>query len=250
MADQIPVSALIADFRLMLQEHWAYGAQTKRGQVDCSGAFVWAYEQHGHSLYHGSNRMARVEIEALIPIAGAKIVPGMAAFKLRAPGAKGYALPGDYKPGGSHYNGDLNDYYHVGLVDTDTATVLNAQGVATGFVASPITQNWSHVAYLKQVSYDQKEEEPMTTMEIYAQNGKAVNLRQSPSTTAARVSQLPVGTQVSVMNLGDGWAQVTTGALTGWVMRDYLRETTPSLEARVAALEARVTALEEEEGNA
>lgn len=240
----MPVSALIADFQTMLREKWAYGAQTKRGQVDCSGAFLWAYQQHGLSVYHGSNRIARVEVEALIPIAEATPEPGMAAFKRRAPGDKGYALPAAYQPGGAHHNGDLGDYYHIGLVDTDTSRVLNAQSAATGFVASPITQNWTHVARLRQVDYGPKEAIPLTTMEIYAQNGKAVNLRKSPSTSAARVTQLPVGTRAEMLGEKGGWARVSAAGQEGYVMREYLREPVPTLEERLARLEARVAALE------
>ena len=244
IASRIPASALIADFQTMLAERWAYGAATKRGQVDCSGAFVWAYQQHGHSVYHGSNRMARVEVEALIPMAEATPEPGMAAFKRRAPGDRGYALPASYQPGGAHHNGDLGDYYHVGLVDADTSRVLNAQSSSTGFVASPISQNWTHVARLRQVDYGPKEEIPLTTMEIFAENGKAVNLRQSPSAAAARVAQLPVGTRVEVRGEAGDWAQVTAGTRQGYVMRAYLRDPVPTAEERLTRLEERVAALE------
>ena len=58
--------------------------------------------------------MARVEVKELLPISQAK--PGMIAFKKREPGEEGYNLPDDYLLGGSHYNGDLADYHHVGLV--------------------------------------------------------------------------------------------------------------------------------------
>lgn len=150
----IPVADLIADFQLMLREHWKYTAGgASYGDVDCSGAFVWAYRQHGHSIYHGSNRMARYEVQRLIPISEATVVPGMAAFKFYPPSSSKYSLPSDYRVGGNYYNGDLNDYYHVGLVDTDTSRVLNAQSTSTGFVSSAITQNWPYVAYLTQVDY-------------------------------------------------------------------------------------------------
>ena len=226
----------------MLRERWRYGASTQTGQVDCSGAFVWAYRQHGRDLYHGSNRMAREEVDALIPIGEATVVPGMAAFKRRDPDKTGYSLPVSYKPGGAHFNGDLGDYYHVGLIDEDTSRVLNAQSAATGFVASPIEQNWSHVAYLRQVDYGPKEEIPMTTLTIRADNGKSVNLRKSPSTNAARLAQLPVGTAVGLIAEEGDWAQVNASGKVGYVMKAYLSGDT--LEERLTRLEARVTALE------
>ena len=158
--EKITAEMILKDFQRMLREKWKYvsgGAET--GQVDCSGAFVWAYRQHGLSIYHGANRIAREHVVELIPFAEAKergiIIPGMAALKTRKPGEARYALPAAYRKGGSHYNGDLLDYYHIGMVDADTEAVLNAQGTATGFVRSPITQNWSHVARLKALAYEE-----------------------------------------------------------------------------------------------
>ena len=222
---------MIEDFKLMLSERWAYreGAAS-RGEVDCSGAFVWAFQQHGVSIYHGSNRMARVEVVALIPINVARLVPGMAAFKHRAPGEAGYDLPSSYRQGGAYANGDLNDYYHVGLVDTDTARVLNAQGTATGFVSSPITQGWSHVALLKQVDYGDNVPavSPPTlpesgTATVYAANGKPVRLRKTASTALPYLYEVPVGEKVTLRGLEqNGWTPVAYKGLEGYMMSQFL----------------------------
>ena len=238
---KIPVSALIAMFQTMEAEHWAYewGA-CKRGVVDCAGAFKWAFEQHGRSLYHGSNRIAREEVDRLYPVGSVQVVPGMAAFKHRIPGDKGYNLPSSYKPGGSHYNGDLNDYYHIGLVDEDTARVLNAQSASTGFVASPISQNWSHVGYLRQVDYGadmqvgipeaapagQPDAQPTASSGVayvYAANGEPVKARDKPSDKCRLWTKLPVGTQVELRGPDSGgWTPVRCGKDDGYIMTKYL----------------------------
>ena len=110
-----------------------YGAQWIGHHVeDCSGAFVRAYKSAGLSIYHGSNRIARVSVRQLLPPDQAR--PGMAAFKGSRPGEKGYDLPGEYRPGGQYYTGDLVDYYHIGLVDSDPQYVINAQSTQTGVV--------------------------------------------------------------------------------------------------------------------
>lgn len=201
---KIPVRELIAIFQRMYTEHWAYksnAAQT--GCVDCSGAFVWAYKQFGASIAHGSNAIARSYVLALLPVSEAQ--PGMAAFKIRRPGDEKYALPAKYQPGGSAYNGDLNDYYHIGLVDTDARYVLNAQSTATGFQRSKIAQNWACVGYLKAVDYgDEKtngDEEPMMNpMIVYAESGKTVFLRRQASTDSSYIARVPVGTEVLAGN--------------------------------------------------
>lgn len=148
----------------MWAENWAYvwgGASVNK--IDCSGVLVYVYKQHGLRIYHGSNRIARVHVERLIPIDEALqdglIVPGMAAFRSRAPGEAKYSLGGQYKPGGAYHNGDLRGYYHIGVVDEDTDYVLNAAGTASDFERHPIREGWSHVARLIDVDYDTPYEE-------------------------------------------------------------------------------------------
>lgn len=51
---------LVAEFEVMLTEHWAYAwGAAKEGVVDCSGAFVYAMEQYGLQIAHGSNSIYR-----------------------------------------------------------------------------------------------------------------------------------------------------------------------------------------------
>ena len=118
---------------------------------DCSGAFVRAYRERGLSIYHGSNRIAREHVAELLPMEAA--APGMAVFKARKPGEKGYALPAEYRKGGKRCNDDLNDYYHIGLVDADGRHVLHCANTREGFLRSGIGQDWHAAAKLKQVEY-------------------------------------------------------------------------------------------------
>lgn len=243
---------LIADFRRMLVDKWGYipatsgetwttekqakaaagsdmvrkyGAQWIGHHVaDCSGAFVYAYRQHSLSIYHGSNRIAREYVEELMPASQAK--PGMAAFKLRKPGDKNYALPSEYRHGGAHYNGDLNDYYHIGLVDTD-GSIINAQSTATGVQRSK-DSGWSCVGYLKAVEYGSQEnggEEPMSIAEVIG-DGK-LNIRQEPNKHGTLVNQISPGTELQVVKTltgvdGTEWAYITCKKGSGYVMAEYL----------------------------
>lgn len=222
---EIPVRKALDDFQRMLREHWRYrwGAAS-RGEVDCSGAFVWCWRQYGRSIAHGANRIARRHVVRLIPLdqalAEGLIRPGMAAFKARAPGSAAYALPEAYRPGGAMFCGDLNDYYHIGLVDADTAFVLNAQSAKTGFVRSRLTENWSHVALLIDVAYDEE-----VTMRAMVTGGR-LRLRAAASANAAVLLSIPDGARVTVLgDAGNGWRQVCAEGRTGYVMAQYLRMT-------------------------
>lgn len=247
----IPANELLRLFQRMNTEHWPYewGA-AKEGVVDCSGAFVWAYRQFGESIYHGSNRIARKYVVELLPISEAK--PGMAAFKLREPGEEYYALPQGYMPGGAQYNGDMNDYHHIGLVDEDPSYVLNAKSTAEGFKRSPIKDGWDCVAYLKAVDYGEMEEvEPMDVYEaeVVAESGSTVRMRKQPTTDSTTIAKVPLGEEVQVNESAQGWAQITYGGKTGYMMTKYLKKTEEedvppmTLETRVALLEELVAEL-------
>lgn len=221
---KIPVGGLIDQFEKMTAENWPYkspGSNDRNG-IDCSGAFVYAYKQYGKSIYHGSNRIARTDVGELLPISSAQ--PGMAAFKHRKPGADYYALPDGYKPGGEYYDGDLNDYYHIGLVGRD-GKILNARNEQDGFVASPVSQGWSHVAYLNQVEYESTEsEEPVMAMTaiVRASSGSTVKMRSKPSTNTNLYWDVPVGTEVIVRLKGTDWSRIDWAGQEGYMMTKFL----------------------------
>lgn len=224
---KIKMEALLADFQRMRDEHWAYEPNAEEEYaVDCSGAFVWAYRQHGKSIAHGSNRIARTAVGDILPISEAK--PGMAAFKALEPGEGGYDLPDAYLPGGQYYNGDLRDYYHIGLVGADGLTVLNAKGKAYGFVESSITDGWDYVAYLTDVEY---EEEPQPTADEYRVTGGRLNLRSKPEKHAPAIRSLAEGEIVTRIADAGEWLKVKAGRETGYAMKQYLEPVGGAVDA-------------------
>lgn len=193
-----------------------YGPQWIGHRVeDCSGAFVRAYRAHNLSIYHGSNRIAREYVVGLLPPSAAK--PGMMAFKLRKPGEKYYDLPSEYKQGGKHYNGDLNDYYHIGLVDDNPAYVINAQSTQTGVVRSKLSNGWDCVAWPKAVQHDEGGE-PMQRQVI----GGKLNMREKPDTHSNRIAQIPDGAIVTVDEYGETWCRVEYNGKVGYAVTQFL----------------------------
>lgn len=204
-----------------------YGEQWIGKKVDdCSGAFVDAYRTHGMSIYHGSNRIAREYVERLVPASEAK--PGYAVFKIRKPGEDKYALPAEYKKGGSHYNGDLNDYYHIGLLDRDGENVINAQSTSKGFTKTSLS-TWQFAGKLKAVRYDgesggKTDDIPLYRAIVTADEGKTVRMRKNPSTSSAVIDDVAVGETVDVMDVMDGWSEITYQGKHGYMMSKFLRE--------------------------
>lgn len=206
-----------------------YGEQWIGKKVDdCSGAFVDAYRQHGESIYHGSNRIAREYVVEIVPISEAK--PGYAAFKIRKPGEDKYQLPDEYKKGGSHYNGDLNDYYHIGLIDEDGKNVINAQSTSKGFTRTGLNL-WHCAARLKAVSYGgnidegsdaDMNEEPLYRAIVTAESGSTVRMRSNPNTNAREIAAIKIGTEVEVTDVMDAWGAIICGGKKGYMMTKFL----------------------------
>lgn len=220
----IQASALIALFKRMLDEHWAYewGA-AREGCVDCSGAFVWAYRQLGASIEHGSNSIAHLRVGEYVPVSEAK--PGYAVFKLRA-------WRDDSDNGGNRWFGQQpGDVYHIGLMGQD-GRVLNAQSTKTGFVASPASQNWAFAAPLKAVSYSDNAEGGETMFGNAAVNITSgyLNIREGASTRSKIIAKAANGARVNIICEagGTGWVfgSLENGEA-GYMSSEYLVEDAP-----------------------
>ena len=214
---------LINLFRRMYAEHWEYvWGKAEEGCVDCSGAFTYAGSVLGANFPHGSNAIARkCIIGQMLPISEAR--PGMAAFKARVPGEKDYALPDKYTRGA-----DLNDYYHIGLIDTDGKHVLNAKGTSYGFWRDELTRSngWDCVAYLTDVDYGEAvpvEQVKMAKVVLpTGASGTSVNMRKDKDRASQVITRVPVGSEVRVINDAGEWCYIGYGDKIGWMMSNYL----------------------------
>ena len=204
----IRASELITLFEQMAREHWDYvwGA-ARKGCVDCSGAFVYAYAQlGGGSIAHGSNAIARRHCGAMLPASEAK--PGYAMLKWKLDGA-----PEKYTDG-------KGNFYHIGLMGRN-GKVLNAKSTAAGFVESPI-DGWQVAAPLLAVDYE-SEVSTMTEMlysAVVATKRDPLTLRDGPE--GAKIGRLPKGARVDVLAQSDGWAYVSYGGMSGYCSAAYL----------------------------
>ena len=58
---------------------------------------------------------------------------------------------------------------------------------------------------------------------VYAENGKPVKMRAKPSTSCKTYWELPVGTEVTVLQNGSEWTKITDGNHTGYMMTKFLK---------------------------
>ena len=204
-------SELIALFERMLAEHWAYAwGAARQGVVDCSGAFVWAFKQHGQSIAHGSNAIARELIRAgrMRPIREAR--PGWALFKHAFDGGE----PDKYKADG------LGNYKHIALCSRDGARALNAKGEQYGFCSDSLS-GYSYAAPLPGVEYEEDEEMNALHQAVVATEKDPLRVRSAP-VTGAVIGHVRRGAIVDVFD-ESGWPYIRYNKLEGYASSEYLQ---------------------------
>ena len=216
----VKASDLVKLFNKMAEEKWKYVAGAHRqGEVDCSGAFYYAYKQLDGYMYHGSNTMWRKYATDKGKIDSIELVPGMAVFKTRTWNSS--------QSSNNWYNTDPGDVYHVGLYVGD-GKVVEAKGVKHGVVVTDI-KTWHLAAKLKDTQYDideRKVDEPSenfdTAMGVVKINSGWLNLRKEMSTLSERMGKLYGGDIVTVTGSHDDWYAVLYNNKTVYVKKNFI----------------------------
>lgn len=248
MPDKIPARSLYKTLEQMLADKWGYIWGTagrlwtaelqanppdemskKYGNkwighmvADCSGVMVYIWRQHGLTIPHGSNSIARKSVGKMIN----RPKPGYAAFKWRPTDT-------DKFPDGK------GDYYHIGIVGADGRTVYESKSTVMGFVARSATE-WDCFAPFTQVDYNEGDEDmPQTEVqyqaEVTTESGK-LRLRSGPGTSYPIITSMPKGSIVDVLVEYDtGWDCVRYADYTGYASAQYLtpiNDVTPAPEPK------------------
>ena len=205
-------------------------------ECDCIGMDKFAFRDCGVSFSTtGTNYTLRHQVEDIRPIVGTSDLKiGDVVFKIRKPGESGYDLPEKYQKGGKEYNGDLNDYYHIGTVKSVYPLKIMHMTTPTAKVDTKIGK-WAYAARWKPEYIKESEPEPTPEPEpapeptpepetavVYAQNGIPVNLRARPSRAAALVDRVPCGETVEVIEQGSEWCHVKWRWHIGYMMTEFL----------------------------
>ena len=126
------------------------------GTCDCIGLIIGALMRLGLKWdgIHGSNYAARKQTLGLKKIGSvSELSLGDYVYKARPPGHAKYDLPSRYKPNGSYYNGDMNDYYHVGVVTSVSPFEITHMTSPTAKKDTRLDHNknrvWSHYGKIK-----------------------------------------------------------------------------------------------------
>lgn len=233
---KIPVSALYSNCEMMMRDHWGYilgtaGVMCTQSVIDtaidrfpnnaeltkqygpkwlghmvtdCSGLIVYIYKQFGLKIPHGSSSMVR---QGYIVDCGSTPHPGWAAIVDDTP--------------------DTPDNDHIGIVQADGVTVVEAKGTRYGVVKSKVTDpKWNKFGRFKDVDYSAEEVNPMPDTFLYeakvTTESGSLRLRSKPDTSSPVLTNIPRGTVVKVYGDEDGWSSVIYNGYAGFCSDKFL----------------------------
>ena len=210
------------------------------GTCDCIGLIIGAIRRMGLSWtgIHGSNWAARREVVKLQKINNVKeLEVGDIVLKAYKQGEKGWNLPTRYRKGGKYYNGDLQDYYHAGVVTSVNPLIITHMSSPSVKVDTKLGK-WAYHGKITILTKASDIKIPgnatqvpssssgdlvaLPTIEaagiVAATSGKYVKMRQYPSTSCRTWVNVPVGAKVEIVMPGETWTQINYGKRKGWYM--------------------------------
>lgn len=200
------------------------GGKAEDGTCDCIGLIIGALNRCGVKWpgIHGSNWAARNAMAWMLPVSDAgDLAVGDIVFKGKRPGESGYALPDRYAS-----DPDRNDYYHVGVVRSISPLQIIHCTSPGGVVVDTKVGKWAYRGGLTLIDRSACEEPSDAvvpgTATVTASSGSTVNLRTSASKRGKVLTKIPVGNDVTVLDVNGEWAKVQF-PVTGYIKLDFLK---------------------------
>lgn len=205
------------------------------GVCDCIGLIIGAIRRMGLKWtgIHGSNYAARYQTVDLKAINGASSLElGDIVYKAANQGTSKWKLPDRYFKGHPYYNGDMKDYYHVGVVTKVNPLNITHMTSPHMKVDTNLNGGWNYHGKAKPIVEAAGGDKPSPTPTpaptpapstgtkaiVYADNGLPVKMREYPSTSCRTWENLPCGTEVTIVEPGETWAKINGGNRKGWYM--------------------------------
>ena len=155
-----------------------------------------------------------------------------------------YPLPSKYLPGGSAYNGDTTNYFHIGVVTNVNPLQITHMTSPTAKQDSKLGK-WNYFGKLPQVSYgnNDKQDKVVVTVEYATVIGGSLNMRKEKSTTSDKITSIPSGTRIAITEHGNEWCKAVYNAYTGYVMTKFLSFESGGTDDKITLSLSRDTAI-------
>ena len=206
------------------------------GYCDCIGLIIGAIRRMGLKWtgIHGSNWAARKEVVNLQPInSQSDLEVGDIVLKAVPKGNSRWALPKRYQQGGQYYNGDLNDYYHAGVVySLNPFQIRHMSSKMTIDTKINVYHPWNYHGKSRQLVAASGGVTPTPTPTptpstgtkaiVVADSGGTVNMRATPSLKGRIMVRVKLGQTVEILSPGEEWCRVKYNNFTGYMMAKFL----------------------------
>lgn len=204
------------------------GGDGSDGTCDCVGLIMGALG--GEFEIHSSNYFARRQMRSKDQLIDeSQLHAGSIVYKSRRDRGD---LNERYKEGGRYYDGDLLDYYHIGVVasiEPLTITHCTSTNNVNGITTDGTIREWSHFGDLLLVDYaEDTASETTATVDlavVYSEDGKPVRMRSKPTTEGEynTITKVPYSAPVRILEQAGEWATVSWNGQRGYMMSKYLR---------------------------
>ena len=230
---QVPLSTFLDNVNAIYDSNPTYRqpGDGSDGTCDCIGLIIGAIRRSGGtwSGIHGTNYAVRQQIEEKLEIKSVNdLFVGEAVFKYTDDTKN---LPANYKPGGKYYDGDLRDYYHVGVV-------MSVKPLQIKHMTSPHAMTdtklgkWKVGGRLKKVDYlsiiDNGGASIMKGLyqaKVVTKSG-SLNMRATTSTNSKIIAKIPQNTIITIYDdsASTGMYQTQYNGLVGYVSNKFLEK--------------------------
>lgn len=202
------------------------GGDGSDGTCDCIGLIMGALG--GKFDLHSSNYFARFQMKSLYGLYDeGQLHPGALVYKSRRDTTQ---LNERYQPGGRYYKeGDLLDYYHVGVVTAINPleiTHCTSTDSINGIAYDDSIRAWSHFGDLLDVEQEQMPDETTELHGlaiVHTEDGNPAKMRSTPSTKLSYIAKVPNKEQVEVLESAGEWSTIRWNGKRGYMMSQYLR---------------------------
>ena len=209
------------------QPDYQLGHDGSDGKCDCigmvRGALIRAGET-GVKNMGGTNQAARKAIKNLQKIKKeSQLRKGDVVLKTRDKNDKDMPLPDQYREGESGYDPNVGEtnYTHIGVVTQANPLRITHMTSPTAKIDQKLG-NWTQFGQLPWVKDEGEPVEGTAVATVYAESGKTVKMRSKPSSLCRLYWDVPVGSEVVMVNQGDTWSQISWQGRTGYMMTKYL----------------------------
>ena len=204
------------------------GCDGSNGKCDCIGMGRGALKREGVTDIkgmNGTNYAARHTIQGLQKLKKAdQLSKGDVVFKVRDKDDATMPLPDQYRKGGNDYSatwGETN-FTHYGTVTSVNPLIITHMTSPTAKQDEGI-KNWAYFGKLPWVKAEEMTDPVAEWARVWADSGKTVKMRAKPSTLCRLYWDVPIGSEVVLVEPGDTWSGIIWAGQSGYMQSKFLR---------------------------